>query len=68
VAIESLLAVAQAGPALYLNNGVWQSDMKNMADTLFLALRSATGKKLLVCSGGFFLKPRLALWAEKGKK
>jgi hypothetical protein len=45
VAIESLLAVAQAGPALYLNNGVWQSDMKNMADTLFLALRSATGKK-----------------------
>jgi len=43
VMIESLIAVAQESPALYLNNGVWFSDMANMADTLFLALRSVTG-------------------------
>jgi hypothetical protein len=42
--MESLIAVAQESPALYLNNGVLLSDMKNMAETLFLALRSVTGK------------------------
>ncbi len=41
--MESLIAVAQETPALYLNNGVLLSDMKNMAETLFLALRSVTG-------------------------
>jgi hypothetical protein len=43
--MESLIAVAQESPALYLNNGVLLSDMKNMAETLFLALRSVTGKQ-----------------------
>jgi hypothetical protein len=42
--MESLISVAQESPALYLNNGVLLSDMKNMAETLFLALRSVTGK------------------------
>ncbi len=42
--MESLIAVAQESPALYLNNGVLLSDMKNMAETLFLSLRSVTGK------------------------
>jgi hypothetical protein len=41
--MESLIAVAQESPALYLNNGVLLSDMKSMAETLFLALRSVTG-------------------------
>jgi hypothetical protein len=52
--MESLIAVAQESPALYLNNGVLLSDMKNMAETLFLALRSVTGKRhnflLVLCS------------------
>ena len=41
--LESLIAVAQESPALYLNNGVWQSDMTTMADTLYLALKSPIG-------------------------
>jgi hypothetical protein len=55
--MESLIAVAQESPALYLNNGVLLSDMKNMAETLFLALRSVTGKHhhLLIKFGSQFL-------------